>query len=920
MGVVRSLPLEQGKVINSINRLLKYTIFKDTDFELNAGGICAGLSALYLLNKSKGTEAQFFATLEKICNLKKEDYAKEQAWITKFTIDAQLAFNPSLYKKGVSQGDLHKIFLKDDLIKTSHGLAMLDVKSLQSTLDSFIHDDEMVYFGGNEHAIAGFKKGGKYHLYDPNFGTELIFDNIADFTTTFKECLFVKPTDQSIGLQIKTFSSKLQPTNYHYPEATDLIKMISKTDDEEHFITLLDACKYGNPEMALALIKEGVADPYKDLGRLTASPFECACSWGNPEVVQVILDNAPLLDKDTFLKILSSNLERNQPEVNRILFDFATKNYPNLLSDNLMNLFTAACKGGDSQSMQYLMSMDHDHQITPQLNDLLKHAVKGNNEKGVRFILDSLTANKIPINQNTLSSNIMLAINEGHYNSFIVLNAARQKFGKGSGRFEFNEALKNNKPRIASYMLGMPDSKIELSLADIRTAFQSRNTSLINVILNKIDKFPPDEQPKVALLKNCLNDPSLCSELLNVYKDKQFIQNLLFVAAENGNTKLLNNLLLNSGIEFETKDNAAYQSFFKACLLEDVKSIEGWVKLGLDVNKRIPFNLFEGQYTDKRAINLCLTNPEAALLLLQAGASINKQEAMDLAKNAVLMNNTDILQELSKRGLDLDDTKINGWSLIDLAVEKGQWNVASFLVQKNVTVSQSTSQKIQENNQKSTLEKDLNLKKDSTTKENDNTISSPKVNTAKANDISQPTLSQKSSIKFPDEEVRSILKKEIDSYRAELEAELSQNPSKANSIKPKITELNGLIKALNTINMPAIAQLELLLNNQNKNKDTISNPNNNAFYSKLLKTVQSQNTNNNMQPSLESTANISIMLNNRNVKQAAIHLATRKPSANENNPTPAHQDKKSAKPAVTQIFSKEPANSSQETISKPRKK
>lgn len=209
----RNVIPDQGHLIGRGNRFLQ-KIYRSTGLELNYGGICSGLSTLYVTHKCKGEGEKFFGNLKKLNNLTYEEYKAQSSGISDFIQRAQFAFVPHAYNKDVEQGDVDKIYhnYEDGYVNTNKFGIVVDCDKFSSLLNECMNDGEGVHLAANGHAISLYKRDGKYYVYDPNFSDvdkddphmtkdgDKVYDSVEDFANEVRKCVFAD-NEATVGIK-----------------------------------------------------------------------------------------------------------------------------------------------------------------------------------------------------------------------------------------------------------------------------------------------------------------------------------------------------------------------------------------------------------------------------------------------------------------------------------------------------------------------------------------------------------------------------------------------------------------------------------------------------------------------------------------------------------------------------------------------
>ncbi len=681
----RRIPIDQGKVIDSLNRFIKNTSLKSTGLILNPEGICAGLTALYLKAKAKGEEKKFFLDLEKIVNLKEEEYEKNAEWVAHFCQQAELAFAPQAYTREIHQGDLDKIFPNEkDKIESTYQFYIkihLSKQNLNDLFTSIIHKEEMIYLGGSGHTIAIFQRGEQYFLYDPNSEDgEKVFSTIEEL---YKECLkylFVKNKDQTLELKVKKFrlNSKSNITRQPDPKKADLIKYISPLDTNYN-TSLYDSSIINDEEMFAELLKLGT-DPFVEI-QPNVSAFKMACRMGHKNILDLSLKNCKQLPaKEKFKEAFRLALLGGHFETIQYLWDYAKLNYPNFL--NIADIYVAS-KSGNPKVIEWFLSLDQNNEIAKKINacDVIEEAFSSDKSDCVSLLINYYKNNNVPIKLSVL---IEHAISQGAYNCYNYLANIEKNHAPTS--IQLMNAIKHSQLRIAEHLI--KNKNLKVSWKHIQKAITCNDVSMLTLLL----KGPIEEYLKenlINLLKKSLSgDEESCKALFqSTNNDLDLQRNLLLIAILSHNKAMVTH----SKVTLAKNDENATRLLIQACQDGDKEIAQALISSGIDPNQLIDIKMSDDSFKKLPLITHTLVeNPEMALWLLQNAAPPPQDDLHHLMMIACRYGDAEIVKELLKKGVSCD-LEVQGNTskiqLIEYACNHNQFGIVEILLEHGANLT-----------------------------------------------------------------------------------------------------------------------------------------------------------------------------------------------------------------------------------------
>ncbi|KTD72557.1 hypothetical protein [Legionella tucsonensis] len=197
--------LEQAKVIPMLKEYLRFNNF---NLEVEDGGICAGLAAVFCKYALEEREEKFFAMLDllhkkglDIKNQKNQgDQSEDLSQLNSFIAEILLAFLPQKFNTKLSQDDngkLVKILIeneKESKIKETKSMTLqynLGLTASPSVWTQIFKkfkniDGCAMTITSPTHSIAVFMKDGKFRVYDPSYNKREICNSEKELTNLFK--------------------------------------------------------------------------------------------------------------------------------------------------------------------------------------------------------------------------------------------------------------------------------------------------------------------------------------------------------------------------------------------------------------------------------------------------------------------------------------------------------------------------------------------------------------------------------------------------------------------------------------------------------------------------------------------------------------------------------------------------------------
>lgn len=328
----------QSKIIDAVNYCLKQR--GNIDFELNDGGVCAGLAALYVKYSLENKTKQFFDILTQLSHLSKKDYQLgDNATLDNFIIQLQEVFDPAQYSSNrLQQGDIeHILRVKEKPLRNEFNLGLItDEASWADILKQISQENRVYSIYSHNHAIALFFKDGIYTVYDPNYNVEeKKFSSPEAVIEEFKKCLFY--TDTVFGLSIRAFTHS-EESIVNYPKHEALHDLAFEKGDFNKRTSIVDEKKLDEQYLQSTLFASAVRDT-NTLAYLfeTKSIYwdKVAREYLNDTFNTMLLNESPSLEiKKALLKSIQVNIYTGNIEIIQKLVGYFNETFTSLEDQN----------------------------------------------------------------------------------------------------------------------------------------------------------------------------------------------------------------------------------------------------------------------------------------------------------------------------------------------------------------------------------------------------------------------------------------------------------------------------------------------------------------------------------------------------------------------------------------------------------
>lgn len=663
--------LSQSLIITKLNRFIQFRYGGQTDFLLNKDGICAGLTALYLLNKAKGTEDAFFEKLNKIILLADDDFKTNQSWLADFCKEVTAAFSPEKYQHYVVQGDLDKIFADEsaDIRKTFVCEIDIAEEDIHTTLISAIHDEEMVYLGANKHAIGVYKRGESYFLYDSNYyDAEFKITDPLELTNKIKEKLQIG--SDITQWEIKSFSYNKPPSAASFPSKLELLNKIPSYSNRIYRIMKV-ACKNNDVEMLEAILEHKAS-----YDRKLTSNSEIFDFIRHPETFVLILKYTKLTEASVIAH-LNQSLSHGKTEISNMLFAYGETTYPGFTNKIIKEAFLNASYSSNVDTLLSVVNKDANH----QLDDLTIGAnafFKAQHYETLKFLIQKYPAllqdKKVLIEKR--NSSIYIAKSNP---VFQLLKPYTPEITDheinlciGSDAFIFSNVL-------ASFSHTLSWDWIKKLI----TSCNSTKTALLTVALQDKAKFNPQHLVLFEALKSAWEDQKeMDLSVITQAMSETDLTDLLLMAIDAKKITLVKSLHQH-GVQIPSNRHNDYaRKLVKACEHGNKAEIQTLEAAGFDLRA-----------TGNQLLITLSPHPHIILYLLQQGILTNEKIHEKLAVRTcrdTSQYSLSILQELKLRGFHFK-LKDYPYTLLDYVwidqyrTPKEKINLIQFLLSENVS-------------------------------------------------------------------------------------------------------------------------------------------------------------------------------------------------------------------------------------------
>lgn len=246
--------------------LQKYLLANNHALEVNEGGICNGLAAVYCKYAAQGQEKVFIEMLSNIQDLGRQtkDTIRQEpideSRVGKFIAEVLFTFLPQKFNKTLCQDDagkLLKVDSKDPTVTEAKPLNHeynigLVAKPLDwgQIFNRIKAEGSVMTVSTPTHAIAISVKNGTFQVYDPNHNMIDVFEDTMEegadppkvkvsagtkLAKALAQVIFPENKDKSadlLALTVNVYSHPEQPLNHQFPDLPVILKNISKKDTE----------------------------------------------------------------------------------------------------------------------------------------------------------------------------------------------------------------------------------------------------------------------------------------------------------------------------------------------------------------------------------------------------------------------------------------------------------------------------------------------------------------------------------------------------------------------------------------------------------------------------------------------------------------------------------------------------------------
>lgn len=609
MGSIRNP--RQDLVIPVLNRFLMSTQFNN-DLLLNKGGICAALSAEYLIAKRvTGKLKNFFEKLSKITQLKRNQFKNNEEWLAHYCQESIWAFKADLFDNTIQQGDIHAIFQRYPNIYPTFKMG-LDLKTdkAKDFFDDVLADNEMVFLGGWKkikgekdfaHAIAIFKKDDDYCTYDPNTGVELKFKNIKELSDEILASLAVEKDDKYIQIAIKSFAYKTINPSAKNRDTKILLDNYS-IHEKKYGSELINAARIND----LATLEYILSNKETDV-KEQISTFYIACQLGYSEIIAKVkhkLGNN--LSSSEWHQGLLHALKNRRQNIVDILLDLKLdeNNYSSCISDSIdiNNLFIAACEGGDIsliKKIQERFSLDVIDNET--LNKAIHYAISGHaKQETINYLIRISTD---IITRENIEKFIKYTVQHGHDSCFKYFVQESKKFDLINSNMVYQSILSFAIKHKRYYMINelLNTDSVSVSIEHINEALKNKDMKFILLLLDDSKKFASNDKDSLKTLKKIISGKDRRHHEIEK-KYPKLLPNLLLTACVNGNKELADRLVEMDINLIPTLSDESFDCLIEACINYDIESLQLLLSKGININKKIN----DGPYKGKTAIEIVI--------------------------------------------------------------------------------------------------------------------------------------------------------------------------------------------------------------------------------------------------------------------------------------------------------------------------
>lgn len=239
--------------INTYLRLQKRQINLDP-------GYCHGITLLWLSKMAEKKEKWYYDLVKRIVDVPINTLLDHEIDMEKFIAHIEWLQKPEKYVSSIRQMDIDKTVEVPKEIPVS---SVFESKQLDVLLDLVIQSEKMVCISGPDHSIGVYRRGGKYHIYNPNYDTGVAktVDTIAALRVELIKCLFTDFNHPGIKLPI-TINVLGDADEDNLKEKQNIYKWIIESTGVMTFCDfgigpLYLACENHNVQLAAMLLEKG---------------------------------------------------------------------------------------------------------------------------------------------------------------------------------------------------------------------------------------------------------------------------------------------------------------------------------------------------------------------------------------------------------------------------------------------------------------------------------------------------------------------------------------------------------------------------------------------------------------------------------------------------------------------------------------
>lgn len=476
-----SVSIDQGKIIANLN---KYLDWHNLPVRMDKGGICNGLSTVYVKYALQGRQEEFEEILDRIARMKTDPPEMDEE-VNLFVLDIARSFKPEEYNKELNQyKSIEALSIDGNNLTSSFNLGMVTNDNNWSTIiqELNLRDDEVMLVRSVDHAISITKKNEKYKIYDPNcpsgFKTvsnekELAQElHINAFQYTGKLGKFIPQfiendpilgqvlgklrallgMNGSLGMEIQVI--RHPSSNHIHRKFPNISNLYEQYCDPQKTAIIASGASINNLYSAIVLDDNDAINVLFRMGLQDKDPFTSTClavALNNTAVLDTLLSKITNDDKD-LTKLFSTALACGRKEAFEKLLenDKCCKcfNEQVLLGEKSTD-FICEAAGGDVKLLQQLIeNYKNNGKPTPLSDDKIAEKILKSYSKCSEREVDA----------------ILIATNQGSTASIRFLleqiNKANYKLGEKQWLTYLLEAVVTNQPHKVDFLINTIKNKI----------------------------------------------------------------------------------------------------------------------------------------------------------------------------------------------------------------------------------------------------------------------------------------------------------------------------------------------------------------------------------------------------------------------------------------------------------------------------